>query len=403
MTPDARVRTVAVLGTAQTLAWASSYYLPAVLAAPMARDLGVSMPTVFAAFSAALVVAALLGPYAGRAIDRWGGRPVLIATNVVFALGLAGLAAARELVGLIAAWLLLGVAMGSGLYEAAFAALVRLHGKESRSTITGITLIAGFASTVGWPLSALLESRYGWRDACLVWAALHLLIGIPLNAMLPRAKPLPPATQAPAGSAGAQAGMPPPKLRAVTLLAFMFAATGFISTAMAAHLPRLLQACGATLAAAVAAGALIGPAQVGARLFEFGLLQRLHPLFSARLSAALHPLGALVLTAIGAPAAAVFTILHGAGNGILTITKGTLPLALFGAQGYGERQGLMMVPARIAQAGSPWAFGLCLDRFGVDAIWVSAAIGVAALGALLALHVTEPGAAGADPAASHPA
>jgi hypothetical protein len=189
----------------------------------------------------------------------------------------------------------------------------------------------------------------------------------------------------------------------VTLLAFMFAATGFISTAMAAHLPRLLQACGSTLAAAVAAGALIGPAQVGARLFEFGLLQRLHPLFSARLSAAMHPLGALVLTLIGAPAAAVFTILHGAGNGILTITKGTLPLALFGAQGYGERQGLMMVPARIAQACSPWVFGLCLDRYGAGAVWISASIGLAALAALLALRYAEPGSARADPAPSQSA
>jgi hypothetical protein len=166
------------------------------------------------------------------------------------------------------------------------------------------------------------------------------------------------------------------------LLSFVFATTMFVSTAMAAHLPTLLQAHGASLAAAVAAGALIGPAQVGARLFEFGLLRRWHPLWTARLAVAAHPVGALVLALIGAPAAAAFTLLHGAGNGILTITKGTLPLALFGAQGYGARQGLMMIPARFAQAAAPWLFGLCLAHWGGASIALSAALGLAAFAAL---------------------
>ena len=155
---ERRLRTVGLLGTTQTLAWASSYYLPAMLAAPMARELGVSVPMVFAAFSAALIVSAVLGPCAGRAIDRFGGRPVLAGTNLIFALGLASLAAADGPVSLFAAWIVLGVGMGSGLYEAAFAALVRLYGRSSRDAITGITLLAGFASTVGWPLSTLLEA-----------------------------------------------------------------------------------------------------------------------------------------------------------------------------------------------------------------------------------------------------
>jgi MFS family permease len=174
-----------MLGTAQTLAWASSYYLPAMIAVPMARDIGVATPTVFAAFSAALVVSALLGPYAGRAIDTWGGRPVLAGTSLVFAAGLAALGLATDSIGMFAAWLILGVGMGSGLYEAAFAALVRLHGANSRAAITGITLIAGFASTVGWPLTSLLEAQFGWRTACFTWAGLHLVLGLPLNWSLP--------------------------------------------------------------------------------------------------------------------------------------------------------------------------------------------------------------------------
>ncbi len=382
-----RAGPVAALGSAQTLAWASSYYLPAILAAPMARDLGIPVPTVFAAFSLALLVSAFLGPHAGRAIDRWGGRPVLMATSLVFALGLALLGASRNSFMLFLAWAVLGVGMGSGLYEAGFAALVRLYGASSRSAITGITLIAGFASTVGWPLSAWLDAQVGWRGACYAWAALHLLAGLPLNACLPKAPP--PSMKPEVEDAPAQ---PPPPLRAMVLLSFVFAATWFISTAMAAHLPRLLVASGATLAAAVAVGALIGPAQVAARLLEFGLLRRVHPLLSARLAAALHPLGVAVLAIFGPVAAAAFGILHGAGNGILTIAKGTLPLVLFGPHGYGLRQGLLMMPARIAQALAPWLFGIALDHWGARALALSAGLSLLALGALMLVRGGTPAA-----------
>jgi predicted MFS family arabinose efflux permease len=383
--PLGRTGTVAALGTAQTLAWASTYYLPAMLAAPMARDLGVATPTVFAAFSVALIVSALLGPKAGAAIDQLGGRPVLIGTSVVFASGLAALGFAQGSPSLFAAWVVLGIGMGSGLYEAAFAALVRLYGKDSRTTITGITLVAGFASTVGWPLSTFLEAHIGWRGACFVWAGLHLLLGLPLNALLPHASLQSTPSVAAAASTTADVNDARGSLRATLLLSFVFAATWFISTAMAAHLPRLLQGAGVSLAGAVLVGTLIGPSQVGARLLELGFLRKVHPLLSARLAAAMHPLGVALLTLFGVPAAAVFGILHGAGNGILTIAKGTLPLVIFGPQGYGHRQGLMMVPARIAQALSPWLFGLALDHWGSSALAVSAGVGVAALVALFAL------------------
>lgn len=386
--------TVARLGTAQTLAWASSYYLPAMLAAPMAHELGVATPTVFAAFSVALIVSALLGPFAGRAIDRHGGRPVLVGTNLLFAASLAGMALAQGPVGLFAAWVLMGVAMGSGLYEAAFATLVRLYGQGARGAITGITLIAGFASTVGWPLSAWMETQWGWRGACAGWAALHLLVGVPLNGWLPRAdtamKPPQASTDKPVAATLEQAAPAPSAaahpLRTTVLLSLVFAVTWFTSTAMAAHLPRLLQASGTSLQAAVAMAALVGPAQVAARLLEFGLLRRLHPLLSAQLAAAAHPVGAGLLMLLGGPAAAVFTLLHGAGNGILTIAKGTLPLVLFGPAGYGARQGLMMVPARVAQAFAPVLFGMALDRAGAAALWLTTLLGLAALAALWLLR-----------------
>jgi predicted MFS family arabinose efflux permease len=380
-----------MLGTAQTLAWASSYYLPAMLAVPMASELGVSAPAVYAAFSGAMVASALVGPWAGQAIDRHGGRIVLVSTSLLFALGLAMLGLAQGLWTMVAAWLVLGVVMGSGLYEAAFSSLVRLYGHHARSAITGITLIAGFASTVGWPLSAWMEAQFGWRGACFGWAAMHLLIGLPLNAWLPTvqgaAKMQSAAASDPTQADSVSASQPNRQAFTTALLAFVFAATWFISTAMATHLPRILESAGATLATAVAIGALIGPAQVAGRLLEFGLLRRVHPLVSARLAALAHPVGVVVLLATGPAMASVFATLHGAGNGILTIAKGTLPLALFGASGYGARLGWLMMPARVTQALAPLAFGLALDAWGANALWLSGGIGLAAYVALMLLRM----------------
>lgn len=412
MNDAAQARAVIPLGLAQTLAWASSYYLPAMLAVPMARDVGVTTPTVFAAFSLALVVSALVGPWSGRLIDRHGGRPVLVGTSLVFAGGLVALGLADSPASMFAAWALLGVAMGSGLYEAAFASLVRLYGHDSRNAITGITLMAGFASTVGWPLSAWLETHWGWRGACFAWAGLHLLVGLPLNARLPRAHPVPcigasgdPAPAPAPAPAPTSASLPDAPSHALTsvLLAFVFAVTWFISTAMAAHLPSVMQAAGASLAVAVAVGALVGPAQVAGRLLEFGFLRRVHPLLSARLAALAHPIGATALVLVGPVAAPLFALLHGAGNGILTIAKGTLPLVLFGPMGYGARQGWLMFPARVTQAMAPYLFGLVLDRLQVGALWFTAGLGLTGFGALLWLRTHASAAlppGGVDPMGS---
>jgi predicted MFS family arabinose efflux permease len=380
--PARRGWIVTALGIAQTIGWASSYYIPAVLAAPMAASFGLSPVWVFGAFSMAMLVSAAIGPWAGARIDRIGGRGVLMLSNLIFAAGLALLAAAPSPVVLFAGWAIIGLGMGMGLYEAAFASLAGIYGKEARGPITGITLIAGFASTVGWPLSGLMLASWGWREACIGWALIHLFLALPLNALLPRGTqkitaPMPDAAEGP----------PPPRF-ALWLLAFVFAATWFNSTAMAAHLPGLLQAAGASTAVAIAAGALIGPAQVAARILEFGLLRRFHPLASARLGASAHPLAALCLVVFGGPAAYGFAILHGAGNGILTIAKGTLPLALFGAAGYGARLGWLNAPARLLQAAAPLIFGAALATWGLQAIWLTAMVGVLATAALFLLRRT---------------
>jgi MFS family permease len=172
---------VAVLGTTQTIAWASSYYLPAVLADPIARDIGVSPGLVFAAFSLALLVSGVLGPLVGRMIDRRGGRDVLCVSNLILAAGLLLLSMAPGPVLLFAGWLLIGVGIAAGLYDAAFATLAGIYRERSRMAITGITLIAGFASTIGWPLTALIEDTHGWRMACVCWALVHLFVCLPAN------------------------------------------------------------------------------------------------------------------------------------------------------------------------------------------------------------------------------
>lgn len=369
------------LGSAQTLAWASSYYLPAILAVPMARELGISPSWIFAAFSVALLLTAMLGPSVGRLIDQQGGRGVLMASNAVLALGLVVMALSQGLLSLIFAWLITGVGMAMGLYDAAFATLGRLLGRSARASITGVTLLAGFASTIGWPLTALLENEFGWRAACGVWAVLHIVIGLPLNARLPKA-----------GDSAAQqdddkSAPPPERPRlAMILLAYVFAAGWFVSTAMAAHLPRLLQETGVSLSVAVAAAALVGPAQVAARVGEFALLRHLHPLVAARVATTLHPLGAALLATVGMPAAG-FALLHGAGNGMMTIASGTLPLALFGPKGFGQRQGLIIAPARAAQAFAPLLFGLLIEQNGAGALWLTTGLMLAACLALVCIRV----------------
>ena len=375
---------VTALGIAQTLAWASSYYLPAILAEPIGASIGVPRSWVFGAFSGALLIAAFAGPAVGRVIDRRGGRGVLVLSNVVLAGGLVVLAAANGAVVLAVAWAILGIGMALGLYDAGFAALAALYGHNARGPITGITLFAGFASTVSWPLTTVLNDALGWRETLLVWAALNVIVGIPLNLLLPVAR-------RPADvprTAEPSIGWKPYK--EMFLLAFVFAAAWFVTGSMAAHLPGLLERAGVTPVQAIAAAALVGPAQVAARLVEFFLLRRAHPLISARVAALLHPLGAAVFAVLGPASAVAFTVFYGAGNGLLTIARGTVPLAVFGPHGYGERTGLLGAPARAAQALAPLLFGLLLDAMGASVIIVSSGLCLAAFAALLFLPAARP-------------
>ncbi len=380
MSTNSQRKVVARLGTTQTLAWASSYYLPALLAVPLASELGLSVTSVFGAFTLALVISALVGPLAGRAIDELGGRKVLLGTNALFAAGLACLGLVQSEWQLWGAWALLGLAMGSGLYDAAFATVVRLYPTNARNAITGITLIAGFASTIGWPLTSWWIDALGWRGTCFTWAILHLLMGLPLHWSLPRhedsvahhhfnPKSPPPDDLTTPRRVPAWIGFS---------MALVFAIAWFTSTAMATHLPTLLKDQGLSQTAAVSVAMLVGPAQVAGRLLEFGILRHISPLLSARLAAVAHPVGVIGFMALGPASAWLLACLHGAGNGILTIAKGTLPLVVFGASGYGQRQGWIMAPARIAQAAAPLVFGMAVVHWASGALWITAMLGMLA-------------------------
>lgn len=363
------------LGFVQTLGYGSTYYLPAILAQSIAKDLLISPSYVFAALSLSLVIAALVAKRIGYCIDLYGGRSVLIASGVLFSMGLALLALAQSPWGLFLAWIVIGIGMAGGLYESAFSTLVQLYGDDARGSITGITLIAGFASTISWPLSAWMEAELGWRSACLVWALLHISIGIPLLLSLPKnrlvfADPKPHSCDAEGSDQ---------KIRVIKkealLLGAVFAISWFVSTAIAAHLPRLLQHfSGLSLAGALAIATLMGPAQVVARLLELMLHKKVASLTCARLAMTCHPIGVCLLFMGAAPFAILFTLLHGMGNGMMTIAKGTLPLVIFGQSGYGQRLSQLSIASRLGQAIAPFLFGLLFDFSPDVAVLFSASL-----------------------------
>ena len=390
--PSDRSRTGLVigLGTAQTLAWASSYYLVAFVAGPQARDIGVSINSVYAAFTGALLVAALLGPWVGRTIDLLGGREVLAVSNLLFAGGLTLLAVASSAPMLWLGWLVLGAGMGLGLYDAAFAMLGRIYGLGARSAITGITLLAGFASTIGWPLTAWGVEAFGWRPTCLGWAVAHILIGLPLNVLvLPGLRG--------AASAEQAAATPPLAMdRNMWLLGFAFAAGWIVAAALAAHLPRILEISGASTAQILLAGMLLGPAQVASRALEATVLARVPPLLTARGSMLTHPVGAGLMLIGGGAMAAPFVLLHGGGHGILTVARGTVPLSVYGPRDYGYRLGLLGAPTRIGQAFAPLAFSFVIDHLGSGVLIVTSLICVAASIALFCVQVPQAAKAGAE-------
>lgn len=379
-----QARVIVPLGLHQILAWGSSYYLLTVLASPIARDTGWPLTWVTAGFSVALIVSGLVSPSIARAIVRWGGARVLAFGSLLLAAGLAGIAFAPSLPFYILSWVVLGAGMGCALYDAAFSTLGQLYGAEARRPITSLTLFGGFASTVCWPLSALLVESFGWRETCLFYAAIHFFVLAPALLLL-----LP--SKVDAGEASEKVGRPvPTSHRGLILLTLIFITGSAIFSIVSIHLLTFLQALGFALTTAVALGAIVGPSQVGARVVEIVFGSRYHPVWTLLISAMLICTG-IVLLYSGFPVTAVCLVLYGAGNGIWSIARGTVPLALFGAEDFPTILGRLAKAAFLSQAVAPFAVAQLITHSGEHlALGVLAGLAAVNLGLVLLLRIRIP-------------
>ncbi|MBI4275566.1 MAG: MFS transporter [Rhizobiales bacterium] len=381
---------VTALGVVQILAWGSSFYFPAVLAGPIVADTGWPLSYVVGGVSIGLLIAGLISPRVGLIIDRHGGRPVLVASSVLYATGLAGIGLSPALPVYLLSWVVLGVGMGAGLYDAAFATLGKLYGHDARGPITNLTLFGGFSSTVCWPLSAYLVTVMDWRGTCLVYAALHLCVSLPLQlAFIPRGA-------ISHGEHGADGAVPLSQataaLRNETLILVLIAAVMTLAAGIGAivvvHLLIFLQARGVEFATAVAFGTLFGPSQVAARVIERLFGRHYHPIWTMIGSCVLMAIG-LFLLLVDLPILALAILLYGGGYGVSWIARGTLPLALFGPQRYATLIGRLAFPSLIVQALAPAAGAFLIERAGSHAtltiLAAVAVVNVALIGALWSL------------------
>jgi predicted MFS family arabinose efflux permease len=362
--PDRRLA-IAALGIGQILGWGTSFYFPAVFSAAIQRDTGWPLEWIVGGTSLGLLVAGLISPQVGRLVDTRGGRPVLLASSLFYAAGLAGVGLAPALPIYLAAWVLIGLGMGTGLYDAVFAALGRMYGSGARSAIASLTLFGGFASTVCWPLSALMIDAFGWRNACFAYAVLHLVLALPLQ-MFAMRDGKPHAAVAAARDAGETPARLPREGLILALLATVLSLAAGVGSIVVVHLLIFLRARGLDATSAVALGTLFGPAQVAARVIERVFGGRYHPFWTMLAACALMALG-LILLALNVPALALAILLYGGGFGVTWIGRGTLPLALFGPTRFPRLMGKLAFPSLIVQALAPSAGAYLIETTGTGA------------------------------------
>ncbi len=348
-------RRVCVLGVVQIVSWGTLFYTIAVLGASMRADTGVDELWLFGSFSSGLFVSGMVSPFVGRQIDARGGRSVLAAGSLLGASACAILATAQGPWTLLAGWLVAGVAMSACLYDPALATLHQMAGASYRRAVTALTLFGGFASTVFWPLSQYLLDTVGWRQAFLIYAALHLLVCLPLHLVSV------PAGRGPAPGAAAGRSSHHPHGGATFLwLATALALAAFISSAVAAHLIELLTATGMSARDAVLVGALIGPLQVAGRIVEFAFSRHVRALAVGTFAFALMAVSLAVFTQVHGIwiVALAFVIPYGWANGVMTIVRGTAPAELFGHRDYGALLGKLALPQFVLKAIAPFALTL---------------------------------------------
>jgi hypothetical protein len=374
-------RAVPVLGVTQILAWGTIFYSPVLTAPLIAAERGWSLTFTMGGFSIGLLVGGLVSPFVGRSIDHYGGHVVMPIGSLTGALGLAGLAFAETPVIYLLVWMLLGAGLAASLYDPAFATLGRIFGAAARRPITILTLAGGFASTAGWPATHLLIGAVGWRGTYIVYAVLMAAICAPLYAFaLPRSR---------AGSAAAavatdarQPSLMPAHGMVFVLVTAAFTAYAFVPSALSAHLLAVFGRSGIDAATVVLIGTLFGPAQVAARLTELAFGSNVHPLPVGRAAVALLVLAfaLLALFGISVPTAAAFALMFGVANGLMTIARGALPLALFGAEGYGGLMGRISGFYLVMQSAAP-----LVTAFVAEQTSDAAALALAACFAVVAL------------------
>jgi predicted MFS family arabinose efflux permease len=381
--PIDRRLVVSALGVGQILAWGTSFYFPAVFAPTIVADTGWSFGLVVSGTSIGLLVAGLISPKVGGLIAHRGGRPILLASSLFFAAGLVGVGLAPNLPVFLASWTVIGLGMGTGTYDAVFAALGRLYGSEARGSITNLTLFGGFASTVCWPLSAFMIEHAGWRVACLIYAAMHLLVVLPLQMAVVRRAPV----QVTPTSAAAEDAKPQAPERIAneglifTLVALVLSFSAGIGSIVIVNFMIFLQARGVDYAVAVSLGTLFGPAQVGARMVERLFGAHYHPIWTMIVSCVLMAISLIMLLG-NVPALVLIILLYGAGFGISWIGRGTLPLALFGPVRFPRLMGKIAFPSLIVLALSPSAGAWMIEAGGPDAT-IGVLTGLALINVLL--------------------
>lgn len=352
-----------VLGVTQIVSWGSIFYTPVLIVPLIANEHGWSMTFAMGGFSVALLAAGLIAPMVGRSIDHFGGHVTMTIGSLTGALGLVLIGYADNPVAYYAVWVILGAAMSMNLYDAAFATLGRIFGAAARRPITALTLAGGFASTVGWPTTHLLIETAGWRGTYLVYAAVLAFVSAPLHAfVLPRHRAVVDVPEQ--GGAKAAVKVLPPHGLPFILVASAFAAYAFVPSGLSAHLLAIFQRSGIDAGTVVWIGALFGPAQVGARLIEFAFGRNLHPLWLIRIALCVLLCAFAMLATFGfSPlTAACFALLFGGANGLVTITRGAVPLALFGAAGYGRLMGRLAGPFLLMQAVAPLVMAFVIER-----------------------------------------
>jgi len=383
-------RAVPVLGVTQILSWGTIFYTPVLILPLVATERGWSIAFVMGGFSVGLLVAGLTSPYVGRSIDRFGGHVTMTVGSLIGALGLVLIVHAANKFVYLGVWMVLGLAMAANLYDSAFGSLGRIFGAAARRPITALTLIGGFASTVSWPATHFLIEGLGWQGTYLTYAALLACVAAPLHAFaLPRNRHEVDRTAQSAAQTPDK--LLPPHGLPFILVASAFAAYAFVPSGLSAHLLAIFDRSGIDAGTVVWIGALFGPAQVGARLIEFAFGRDLHPLWVVRfaLSALLCAFLMLAVLGISVPVAAVFALMFGGANGLVTITRGAVPLALFGAAGYGRLMGRLAGPFLLMQSAAPLVMAFVVERTS-DPAALAVAAGFAAIALACFIVIRRP-------------